>query len=60
MLRHAAEDKTEERRWSKSEVMHSMAWLKRMNARGYDVLIRPDGEHGLILLPGLTKSQLES
>ncbi|WP_308495464.1 DNA-primase RepB domain-containing protein [Duganella margarita] len=59
-LRHAAAGKTEERHWSKGDVMHSMAWLKRMNARGYDVLIRPDGEHGLVLLDGLTKTQLNT
>lgn len=59
-LRHAGEGKTEERHWSKENVMHSMAWLKRMNARGYDVLIRPNGEHGLVLLDGLTKAQLDT
>ncbi len=59
-LRHEAEGKIEERHWSRGDVMHSMAWLKRMNARGYDVLIRPDGEHGLVLLDGLTKTQLDT
>jgi hypothetical protein len=59
-LRHAAGGKVEERYWSKGDVMHSMAWLKRMNARGYDVLIRPDGAHGLVLLDGLTKAQLDT
>jgi hypothetical protein len=37
-----------------------MAWLKRMNARGYDVWIRPDGEHGLALLGGLKKRDLQT
>jgi hypothetical protein len=59
-LRQVAEGKIDERHWSKGDVMHSMAWLKRMNARGYDVLIRPDGEHGLVLLDGLTKTQLDT
>lgn len=57
-LRHAAAGQTEERHWSKGDVMHSMGWLKLMNARGYDVLIRPDGEHGLALLGGLNKADV--
>jgi hypothetical protein len=36
-----------------------MAWLKRMNARGFDVLVRPDGAHGLVLLDGLNKADLQ-
>ena len=31
-----------------------MGWLKRMNARGHDVSIRPAGEHSLVLVDGLT------
>lgn len=50
----------EERRWSKADVAQSMAWLKRMNARGYDVWVRPDGEHGLALLGGLNKRDLQT
>lgn len=56
----AKQGKQEERRWSKTEVVNSMAWLKRMNARGYDVWIRPDGEHGLVLLGGLKKKDLQT
>lgn len=59
-LKHAAEGKQEKRQWDKDEVIRSMAWLKRMNARGYDVLIRPAGEHGLVLMDGLTKAQLDT
>ncbi|WP_353401427.1 DNA-primase RepB domain-containing protein [Duganella hordei] len=50
----------EERRWGKADVSQSMAWLKRMNARGYDVWIRPDGEHGMALLGGLRKRDLHT
>jgi hypothetical protein len=50
----------EERRWNKAEVINSMAWLKRMNARGYDVWVRPDSEHGLVLLGGLKKDDLRT
>ena len=59
-LRHAKLGKQEERRWDKECAMRGMAWLKRMNARGYDVLIRPDGDHGLVLLKGLSKLNLET
>ncbi|WP_332855268.1 DNA-primase RepB domain-containing protein [Duganella sp. S19_KUP01_CR8] len=56
----AKQGKQEERRWRKAEVLNSMAWLKRMNARGYDVWIRPDGEHGLVLLGGLKKRDVQT
>ncbi|MQA40426.1 relaxase/mobilization nuclease domain-containing protein [Rugamonas sp. FT29W] len=56
----AKQGKQEERRWRKAEVIKSVAWLKRMNARGYDVWIRPDGEHGLVLLGGLKKDDLRT
>ncbi|MCU6496712.1 RepB family DNA primase [Rugamonas sp. A1-17] len=56
----AKQGKQEERRWRKAEVVMSMAWLKRMNARGYDVWIRPDGEHGLVLLGGLKKKDVQT
>jgi hypothetical protein len=46
------------RRWSGAETLNSIAWLKRMNARGYDVSIRPDGQHGLVLLAGLDAARL--
>lgn len=59
-LRHAKSGKQEARRWDKDETMRCMAWLKRMNARGYDVMIRPDGDHGLVLLKGLSKANLET
>lgn len=36
-----------------------MAWLKRMYAHGYDVWIRPEGEHGLVLLAGLSPIDLQ-
>lgn len=56
----AKQGKQEERRWRKTEVLNSMAWLKRMNARGYDVWIRPDGKHGLVLLGGLKKKDVQT
>jgi hypothetical protein len=56
----AKQGKREERHWRETDVIKSMAWLKRMNARGYDVLIRPDEEHGLVLLGDLNKAGLQT
>lgn len=55
----AKQGKQEERRWRKAEVINSMAWLRRMNARGYGIWMRPDGKNGLILLGGLKKIDLQ-
>ena len=44
--------------WSRAEVEQSAAWLKRMNAKGNDVYIRPAGEHGLVLVDDLKPEQL--
>jgi hypothetical protein len=40
-------------------LLRSLAWLKRMNARGYDVTVRPAGPHGLLLLDGLQEADLQ-
>jgi RepB DNA-primase from phage plasmid/Relaxase/Mobilisation nuclease domain len=58
LLRDAASGKTTKREWHKAELLKSVAWLKRMNARGNDVHIRPAGEHGLVLLDGLKAENL--
>ena len=47
------------RDWSAAELENSVAWLKRMNARGADVHIRPIGEHGLVLIAGLKAESVE-
>jgi hypothetical protein len=46
------------REWSKPEIMKSLAWLKRMNARGCEVLVRPAKQHGLVLIDALTAGHL--
>ncbi|SIR91892.1 RepB DNA-primase [Janthinobacterium sp. TND4EL3] len=46
------------REWSRAEVEQSTAWLKRMNAKGNDVYIRPAGEHGLVLVDDLTADKI--
>ena len=48
------------REWSRAEVEQSAAWLKRMNAKGNDVYIRPAGEHGLVLVDDLTADKFLS
>ena len=47
------------RTWSRAELQHSLAWLKRMNARGSDIHVRPAGEHGLVLVDGLKAEAIE-
>ncbi len=59
-LREAQTGAVVKRTWSAQELEQSVAWLKRMNARGHDVFIRPEGEHGLVLLDGLQRPALES
>jgi hypothetical protein len=46
------------REWSKPELLKSIAWLKRMNARGHEVFIRPAGQHSLILVDALSAENL--
>ena len=48
------------REWSRAEVEQSTAWLKRMNAKGNDVYIRPAGDHGLLLVDDLTADKILS
>ncbi|WP_230951055.1 DNA-primase RepB domain-containing protein, partial [Xylella fastidiosa] len=48
------------RTWSKPEILQHMAWLKRENAKGADVYVRPAGETnaGLVLVDDLNRGQL--
>ena len=58
-LVEAKNGKQETRQWSGLELLRSLAWLKRMNARGYDVTVRPAGPHGLVLLDGLQQADVQ-
>ncbi|WP_226936019.1 DNA-primase RepB domain-containing protein [Janthinobacterium sp. GW458P] len=58
-LAQARDGKQETRQWSGLELLRSLAWLKRMNARGYDITVRPAGQHGLVLLDGLQEADLQ-
>lgn len=53
-IRDAKTGQMMQREWSFAELAQSAAWLKRMNAKGNDVYIRPAGEHGLVLVDDLT------
>ena len=58
-LREAKTGQTMHRAWSRADLVQSAAWLKRMNAQGHDVYIRPAGEHGLVLVDDLKPQALE-
>ena len=53
-LRNAETGQELHRTWDPAALEKSVGWLKRMNARGHDVSIRPAGEHSLVLVDGLT------
>jgi len=46
------------RTWSRAELERSVPWLKRMNAQGNDIYLRPSGDHGLVLVDGLKPDAL--
>src|SRR5437868_2481091 len=41
------------RTWMVAEIEHGMPWLKRENALGHDVYVRPAGSVGLVLVDDL-------
>lgn len=55
LLQNPATGKIQVRGWKTAELMKGIAWLKRMNARGNNILIQPDEESGLVLVSKLTK-----
>ena len=58
-IREAKTGQMMNREWSRAELEQSAAWLKRMNAKGNDVYIRPAGDHGLVLVDDLKPQALE-
>jgi hypothetical protein len=58
-LREAQTGRMMNREWSRTELEQSVAWLKRMNARGHDVYLRPAGAHGLVLVDDLKAEAIE-
>ena len=57
-LRSAGSGLMMQRVWTLAEVEQSMAWLRRRNARGDDIYVRPADGHGLVLLDDLTPDAL--
>lgn len=60
LLRNEATGQTVKRAWTKPELMKGVQWLKRMNAMGNDVYVRPAGQHGVILIDGLKAENLSA
>jgi len=52
-MRYSKSGKFMNRRWSKLELLESLQWLKRQNAKGEDIYIKPGNESGLILVDDL-------
>lgn len=46
------------REWNRAEIEKNTPWLKRMNAKGNDIYIRPVGEHGFVLIDDLKPEAL--
>lgn len=59
-IRDAKTGQMMNREWSRAELEQAVPWLKRMNAKGNDVYIRPAGEHGLVLVDDLTADKISS
>lgn len=59
-IRDAASGKMINREWTPQEVVQNAAWLKRMNAQGNDIYIRPaeQARHGLVLMDDLSSDDL--
>ena len=61
-IRDAASGKMMNREWTPQEVQQNADWLKRMNAQGNDIYIRPaeQARHGLVLVDDLSSDDLDA
>lgn len=59
-IRDAKTGQMMNREWSRAELEQAVPWLKRMNAKGNDVYVRPAGAHGLVLVDDLTADKISS
>jgi len=57
-IRDAQNGRMMNREWSAADVVQSLPWLKRMNAKGNHIYIRPAGEHGLVMVDDLKPEKL--
>lgn len=58
-IRDPATGRMMNRAWSHAELSRSLPWLKRMNARGNDLYLRPAGEHAYVLVDDLNAAALQ-
>ncbi len=58
-IRDGREGKMMNRLWTPDEVLKNTAWLKRMNAQGNDIYVKPVGEHGLVLVDDLQPEAMD-
>ena len=47
------------RTWTAEKVEKSVPWLKRENARGSDIYIRPEGSQGLVLIDDIGRGTID-
>jgi hypothetical protein len=59
VITHAKTGHQTKREWSAAEVMAGVQWLKRLNARGGDILVRPLGGPELHLIASLDADGVE-
>lgn len=59
-IRNQATGRMLNREWSADQVRENVGWLKRMNAQGNDIYIRPSQQerHGLVLVDDLKKESV--
>jgi len=53
------EDKMLPRAFTERQIIHSIAWLKKMNTDGRSVFIRPEGSQGFIFFDDLSRSSID-
>ena len=53
VITHAKTGQQTKREWSAAELMAGVQWLKRLNARGGDILVGPLGGPQLFLIASL-------
>ncbi len=58
-IRDGRQGKMMHRLWTPDDVVRQVGWLKRMNAQGNDIYVRPAGEHGLVLVDDLTPAAVD-
>ena len=58
-IRDGQQGKLMSRLWTPDEVVRNVGWLKRMNAQGNDIYVRPAGDHGLVLVDDLTPAAVD-